>query len=400
MKNKLYSVTEAAKQAGIGRSTLHRWVKEGLVPRHGQATKGRSSACIDLDDVRKHTIKAGEPAKKAVWRQVRDFLQAMGYNPSEVVLLYISAVFGEADLDFMLYCVERLREEDDVFVRQAMGLPVAAGMSDELRSYAAQRLRNYATGAFADPPEVDIDFKQLWFTLGRLCRECPVEVVPLIVRANDKGEATLELVPSWLTDAPSGLLPMIGGHHSVIRPCFLKNRERINRIATKISNKLSTAENNGTVATVGRTLQVLLAHRDDRLLVHPAAASIIRDVDHGREPVNPDTQLPFHKNSRDRFVAFWQNVSEAASSLGINTSEARAFLIAWRKIAGESALTHAKQYRDTVAAQNSRPIGSRIRHTVLGDVFGVDRRTAANWIRSGSGQSMTRRELADLFPSA
>lgn len=193
---------------------------------------------------------------------------------------------------------------------------------------------------------------------------------------------------------------MIGGHHSVIRPCFLKNRERINRIATKISNKLSTAENNGTVATVGRTLQVLLAHRDDRLLVHPAAASIIRDVDHGREPVNPDTQLPFHKNSRDRFVAFWQNVSEAASSLGINTSEARAFLIAWRKIAGESALTHAKQYRDTVAAQNSRPIGSRIRHTVLGDVFGVDRRTAANWIRSGSGQSMTRRELADLFPSA
>lgn len=89
-----------------------------------------------------------------------------------------------------------------------------------------------------------------------------------------------------------------------------------------------------------------------------ANEGIIRDIEGGQELESTKVLCFYDKDTRDQLQAFWVALGEAAAKLGISKSEARAFLKAWRKIAGESAMTHAREFTARTVAQRGARGGS------------------------------------------
>ena len=416
----LYSVSEAAKLIGVSRKTVQRWLSSGQLQHHGANQRGRHSKTIDLEEAKavNQTLVGGADRAdyKPVVSQLRAFLSNLDgtgkqprFTPEEVICVYLAAIEGGADIDFMLYCVDRLRDGDGIFIHMVMGDPVLPLLRDPLRSFASERLRKFATAQKV--PESGLpDFETLWKRLIDFCLNTQIEVEVAIVFDQDTKVASLELVPKWLSEAPPGLLPVVGGHHSVIGMRAVKDQDKIASAATKIGNSLLTC-----VATEKNPrLQALLTYRNEDVLIDRYWEQIVEVCDKDSDYVLSDkSDLPVLdiglKGKRDSDCNVWRGIGFVAGSLGLNKVEARTFLLAWNRMTADAGTANNIQYRDDLwqnadpdetessdlpagstvrapmkASKSRLPEGPYIQLEALSKVFGVSRQTIHKTVRPRS----------------
>ena len=231
----LLSVSAAAKQAGVDRKTVQRYLKAGKLKWHGQSTHGAQAKGIDPAELMPLVEGAGSDgkprsSKKPLGLRLATFLKNEELDPGAVLDALIRAFEQGMDADLGAYCMDRLMQEDGVFLRMVVeGVnPRMALLAEPLRVHAAAKVREYATAVDpdalpglpatepsreAEPASLDERLAHLF----RLWRKAPADVEPCIVVDMAEKTADIGLVPGWCRDAPAGLLPELGGKWSVFR---------------------------------------------------------------------------------------------------------------------------------------------------------------------------------------
>ncbi len=376
MTEELLSASEAARQLGIARKTLSRYIKNGLLKWHGENRLGSAAKGIRLSEARK--VLASKPPDgrnvsranmKPVVRRIYDELSVklpgspdLPFTPEEVVKTYVlAALYGELDVDFLLYCIERLHEGNQIFAAIAVGCEVPPLLCIGLLRWAAERLHKQSEDSRRRTQSdshrrsfdgVDQTFDLWWRFLAAACLKAPAYIETAVVVGCKTKTATIELVPKWFRDVPKAMmvgevLPVVGGHHSVVTLRRTKNTDRVNAIATRLAARAGFFEN--SVAPQER--QVLLL---DCLLKYQG-----EDVGHPDMKASPG------------FIA-------AAENAGISVDEAQLLLQEWSRISGDIAARGHTSFNDSVGRSSEAHAGFRLRTTVLSQILGVSRQTAAS----------------------
>jgi DNA-binding transcriptional MerR regulator len=399
----LVPVTEAARLLGIDRRTIQRYVKNGSVD---VVQKGRCHL-VDVRKVRRALgglLSDGRNAPRSAFKPLldptRSFLgecaaeriskgmltEAEGEMlPRRVLSLYATAARNGADLDFLLYCIERLCDKDHVFVLMVLEYPVRKGFCDPLRVYAAGRLRALVAGHEVDPGSKG--FIGWWRDLAVTCTEAKLDVETAIVltTSSEGVVASLELVPRWLSDAPPGSLPCVGGHHSVAMVRWKAlDKGAVNRAAQKVANKLGDSE----AKEQASRLAALLGLKDEEYLFNTRKWNWICDVADGGLLTQElsGRMIPYEEEQGVRRV--YEVLRAASESLGLSFHEARSLLRAWRRLSHDVSSRATRVYNDNVASRQQAPFKVNF-ITVVAKAFGVSRGTLAKWIRDGGNGSTT-----------
>jgi predicted DNA-binding protein (UPF0251 family) len=296
----LVTVIDAARMLGINRRTIQRAVAKGAVKKHGEL--------VNLAEVTRYTqspTASGVRREESVSVQLRieQFLNERGFDPREVMRLYLRARHGGADIDFLAFCIEQLRDQNEFFIALAMGVAVDDARLEKLLAYAAQRLVAFANEAGA-LPFPDLPFGRLWEGLAASCLEARIDVEPAIAyyeqKKTKKMKAELVLAPRWCrppvaelsyrkdpetgkqeaavviseTGAPSGALPLGGGYRSVIRTPRIEHEPEVNKALAKVEARIQETMGKGStplVEGVGAHGFLLASLADYQLLRLPPA---------------------------------------------------------------------------------------------------------------------------------
>jgi hypothetical protein len=360
---------------------------KGLLLWHGGPKMGRSAKGIDYQEVlrvlNKPAGKGGITRTRCrpVWRQVREFLYSFPaefkHSPDDVLQCYLDAAAADADIDFLLYCIERLLGGDQFFVFMLMGEYVNSLMCDPLCQYAAKRLRELAArGHQSKTPRTS--FHRTWYALGRLCLKASVSVDVDVVFDRTSRTASLKLGPYWLRDAPTGVTPVEGGHHSVITVRRSDDDQAVDRIATKIALKLEDS----TDPDRWDRYQAFLACQTEEMLRNRLWSQRVDEYLGKRAFINK-AGIAVSGSDASRIRGSLESISTAAGYFGLTLDEARTFLLAWSRLKADVITRSSYSYSDLLQAPDS-PASRIITDCVLGKVFGVDRHTIAKWIKARS----------------
>jgi excisionase family DNA binding protein len=329
----LVSAKEAARRLGIDRRTIQRAVEDGRLTKHGARAVGPRAAQFDLEEVRRvcviqasaHGVRRSDMVP--AWKQVERFLRESGFDPLDVVGLFLRACLSGADIDFLLYCIERLREGDAVFVSLSKGRTVPPSWTDPLRRYAAKRLRDLAKNQ-RDTRLPSVGFEKHWKALTHACALAPVDAKPAIVCDRERALADVLLVPQWLLGAPAGLVPVAGGKHSVAHPARIPERASVRAVASKLMRGIEGLGGNAVLD--GFICQTLA---DDSLLYVPDY----------RDP------------GADRTILAAQRALQAGCErVGLSSQEAKVLIRAWRVASGD-VLDRSHQAYVESGARKKRP---------------------------------------------
>ncbi|MEI7900790.1 MAG: hypothetical protein WCK89_11090 [bacterium] len=387
MKN-IVSISEAARTCGIDRKTVQRYLNSGSIRRHGDNGHGRNAKCVDMAELRAALAapladgrETDRRSLKPVVEQIRTFLKGVlgDEDAKRLIGIYLAAAENGADLDFLLFCVERLREGNPLFVRMALGMRMPPLRCEPLHRYAAARLLRLAAGHLMDIGTYG--FVGWWRAFSRACFKAPLEVDVAIVHDNRTSKATLELVPKWLEKAPPGLLPMAGGHHSVASVRWGgEDRALVNHAATKASIRLGQ-----TKATLQmKRLAALRSFKDETFLYSGNAWGWMLDIDAGRTLLNGESGLPISGRAQKALRNAHKSLKAASELLGLDPEETRVLLRAWKRLTADVLSRASFPYNDGIRS-NTGGTGIRIFTTVVAEVMGVSRTTLAKWNRDAGG---------------
>lgn len=374
------SVSEAARVLGIDRKTVQRYISNGRVKIQGGARRGRYAGGLDLGDVRRALslpLRDGRDVSRAGFRsateKVRKFLDECGRDAAvDVARKLLAAAVKGADLDFLLFCVDRLNTRDALFVDMVTRREVPRILRTPLNEFAVRHLDDILGGE--EPCIGAIEFGALWKAFARACFITNIEAEVAIVHNSGSGKATLELVPRWLDGAPEGSLPVVGGHHSVATVRKTRDTARINRAATKASNALGAKKAEEIIARIG----AMKGLQDESVLgCSDAWHAMLEVADRaanggvgGRGLCGGDRELNGLYTS---FIA-------AAGELGLSLEELRVLVRAWKRLAGDVHSRVSFPFDDR-RANDTDGSGIRICRTVVARIFGVSRVTMAEWMR-------------------
>ena len=320
--------------------------------------------------------------------------------PKRVLAVFAAAAENGADLDFLLFCIERLKEGNQPFVFLVLGLKMPPHVCEPLIEFAAVRLRELAGGR-----EIDADtysFIGWWREFAKRCVQARVAAKPAIVtaRAYNGSRTTLELVPSWLEDAPRGVLPIEGGHHSVATVRWERGqKDVVNRTAAKVAARLGDSEakvaarlDHSEASVQTARLAALLDLKDDEYLVVTKKWNWICDVADGNLLVQELSDRPLPGEQEEGVRRVYEVLKGVSESLGLSIREARSLLRAWRRLSPDASPRATQVFNDNVAVGQQCPFKVNPR-TVVAKAFGVSRGTLAKWIRdSGMGSTTAGRK--------
>ena len=381
--NALLSVSEAARVCGVSRKTVQRHMRAGKVAWHGDVRHGPDARGIDVGELRK---AMGEPAagrvrSRAGFRPVVEKLsgflrERLGDGDARRLLgIYIAAARNGADLDFLLYCIERLREGNEFFAGMALGKEYL-GLCEKLDVYAARRLRGLAGPG---PENSGFGIRGLLGALVRACFTATIDVCACIVEDRRSGKASLELVPKWLEGAPCGCLPIVGGHHSVSAVKRTADSDSVNRITEKVCRHLGSVDRK----TAAGALRLLATFQNDEYLFSGRKWQLMTRLEHlyceNRKLF--DRRL---KDTRDGVCTTYLMIRQSASCLGLSTGEFKLLAGAWRRLSADIQSLAGKPFNDA-ALPGKGFMGIRIYKTVVAEVFGVSRITLAKWLKDSGG---------------
>ncbi len=378
---KTVSVSEAARVLHIDRKTVQRYIEDGRVKIHGGARRGRYAGGLDLEEVRRvysSPLRDGREASRAGFRsatsKVREFLDECGEDAADgVVRKLVTAVVGGADLDFLLFCVDRLNTRDFLFVDLVLGREVPHSFCEPLNVFAVRHLEEIL-GDREPAGKSEIKFGVMWKAFARECFFANIEAEVAIVHDHRSGTATLELVPRWLNKAPRGSLPVVGGHHSVAVVRRTRDAARISKAVTKASNVLGAKEAGEIIARIGamRSLQ------DETVLGRSTIWHAMLRV--GARAENGGITRRFLSEEDRELYDLYTSFRAAAEALGLSLEELRVLVRAWKRLAGD---VHSRVSFSFDDQKECDPKGSGIRicRTVVAQIFGVSRITMAKWLR-------------------
>lgn len=410
--NALLSVSEAAKVCGVSRKTVQRHMRDGMLAWHGKVRRGPEARGIDVAELRKALSApaaggriAARTRAKPVVDTVRVFLEECARDlaagklldeansavlPKRVLAVFAAAAGNGADLDFMLFCVERLKERNQFFVLLVLGISLPPHFCEPLVEYAATWLRNLAEDA-----EIDVgrfSFIGWWRELAKCCVRSRVEVEPAIVtaRAGNGSRTTLELVPRWLKEAPTGLLPTVGGHHSVATVRWTDAQKGVvNRATEKVAARLGDSE--GSVQTA--RLAALLNLKSESFLTDSQRWQWICNAADGIEMTGDRSGRLVSEEVEAAMRRDYELLKGASVDLGINILEARELLRAWSRLSADLSVRATLAYDDALAAGEESAV-KLSKRTVVANVFGVSRITLAKWLKDGGMVSPKNRSAA------
>jgi excisionase family DNA binding protein len=441
----LYSAREAADQLGVSRKTIQRWLANGQLQWHGTIRRGQHAKGIDLNEARaiqRTQVNRTDRAKsKPVWLQVKDFLTDIDRlpapvvepprigvrtgnvrvgavsavvsepycSPEQVIAIYSAAVANGADVDFMLYCVYLLREGNGLFVHMLLGHELNPLLTDPLIPYAAKQMRArvpWLSGVVGNDGSSTAklnsrlratDFRKLWLNLMKTCHQAPIFVEPAVVFCRNTKKASVELVPSWLNEAPRGVLPIVGGRRSVVRVRRSRSRAKLDSIATRIANKLE-GDNDGDKQV---RLRVLLDYSSDPLLADSRWKRRVREFA-ARQPFLGEDQLPLARNLQREIHSVLHGILTAAEYFDLTMDEARTFLLEWQRLKADISERRNMSYNDAIESFGLSS-SVQVMRSVLADVFGVSRQSLAKAVPSSRkryGQSSIEHETASTVSNA
>ena len=395
----------------MSRKTVQRLLQDGKVVWRGDVRTGSKARGIDLAELRKalSTPAAGgritdrtktRPFADTVQGSLEECARDLAKNepsekasaaglPKRVLSVFAAAAENGADLDFLLFCIEQLKEGNQSFVLLVLGLKMPPHVCESLIEFAAVRLRELAGGR-----EIDADkysFIGWWRAFTKRCVQARVAAKPAIVtaRADNGSRTTLELVPSWLEDAPRGVLPIEGGHHSVATVRWERGqKDVVNRTAAKVAARLGDSEASMQTAR----LAALLDLKDDEYLVYTKKWNWICDVADGNLLVQELSDRPLPGEQEEGVRRVYEVLKGVSESLGLSIREARSLLRAWRRLSPDASPRATQVFNDNVAVGQQCPFKVNSR-TVVAKAFGVSRGTLAKWIRdSGMGSTTAGRK--------
>lgn len=390
------STSEAARQFQLNRKTVQRYMDAGKVPWHGDVRRGRNAKGIDVEELKK-ALNAGLSDGRSTGRRefgsylakVQKLLEScieplvssgrLSGAASEtlakrVLCIYLSAALNGADLDFLLCCIERLTMRDQAFVFALLGEEVNPLHCGELCIFMADRLKKLAESHSLD--ESKYSFVGWWRQLVEACFKAPLAVEVAIVTDRASGGATIELVPKWLNGAPSGALPMEGGHHSVATVRWAKGvRTRVDRVAKKVAKHLGDMEASEQLNRIG----ALLSLKDEFLVVCRGRWNWVLSAGVGHNILD-DKGLSLPDEDQDEARRVFDGLTDASRKLGLSLDDTRELLLTWRR------LTSDVSNRASIQFDDSRPtdkefVGVIVSRATIAKVFGVSRWTLAKWIR-------------------
>ncbi len=379
-KGEMVSVSEAARALGVSRRTIQRKIKEGKLKKNSGVQFGRGAAQLDLDEVRricvnertKHGVYPSE-LQPSFWRAIRKFLEDQGFNPIEVIKVLIKAALSDhADIDFFLYCVERLRMGDEVFVGLVMGIeyPPSWADSDPARKYAAERVKSFfvdfeaSNDHDADTEEskrtesldtVDRDFCKLWEIFVNVCIHLPVNAEVNFYYDTVTKEADILLTPLWLPPDIPGLLPIEGGKYSATHRGRISDPEAVHSIATKLHANIERGWGLETEEGVNVFNDFIDLLSDSSLTNLPS-----------------DGKRPAERKILDR----------ACNKVGLSRREFQILSRAWHIIKGDVMSKSSKEYDDRKDYTDitDKWGKTRVSATRLAKILGVSRQTASRYI--------------------
>jgi hypothetical protein len=450
--NAYYSISEAARQLGVSQRTIQRAVGAKKLVWHGVNRFGRFAKGIDLGEAKDHFNKSDTSKFKAVWIEVKDFLQnpdrlpmpaipsqiavvipqneeILGgpipwlHSPEDVILKYMAAISGGIDIDLLLYCVDRLREGDGVFIHMIMGDTIDPLLTDQLRQFAARQLIEYAVLGNSGKITKDVTFQTLWEKLMQYSLQAQVDVSVALVCDQTDNTATLELVPNWLFKAPQGLLPIIGGCQSVIK-MRRTTRNEIDSIATQIWREMQSLP----PEHIDAQFNAFMAYQFESIVKSSSWRQCIKKMDQGVTfLLSDESNLPLLDEDLSEAENLLTGIRHFAELYKLSMDDARKFLLAWTGMTSDVGKLQNNVYLDaiwqssmsdpvnnaedeavdedndaeadeavnsidTVPNEDSKasletiapplPISLCIQFGVLGDVFGVNRKTIWNTVDS------------------
>lgn len=393
----------------MSRKTVQRYMRDGMLVWHGKVRRGPEARGIDEAELRKVLSApaaggriAARTRARPVVEAVRVFLEECARGlvagklldeadsavlPKRVLAIFAAAAGNGADLDFLLYCVERLKEQNQPFVFLALGMRMPPNVCEPLVEYAAARLCSLAEDGELDAGSYS--FIGWWRKLARCCIQAQVAVEPAIVttRADNVSCTTLELVPRWLKDAPPGLLPLMGGHHSVAAVRWTgAQKDVVNRAAGKVAARLGDSE----ASVQAARLAALLNLKSEGFLTDSQRWQWICNAADGIEMTGDRSGRIVSEGVEAAMLRDCELLKRASAYLGINILEARELLRAWSRLSADLSVRATLAYDDALAAGEESAV-KLSKQTAVANVFGVSRITLAKWLRGGAVPTKNRR---------
>jgi excisionase family DNA binding protein len=361
-----YSISEAARQLGVSQKTIQRAVTAEKLKWYGVHRSGRLATGIDLDEARDHFNKSNTAKFKPVWLAVKEFLddpdrlpaptvipqneKILGepvpwvHSPEDVLLMYMAAISGGIDVDCLLYCVDRLRAEDGIFVHMIMEDMVDPLLTDHLHNYAAEKLREYAELGDYKKIVRNVTFQTLWEKLMQYSLQAQVDVSIALVCDQTDNTATLELVPNWLFKAPQGLLPIIGGRQSVIK-MRRTTRNKIDSIATQIWHVMQSSP----PEHIDAQFNAFMAYQFESIVKSSSWRQYIKKMEQGVTfLLSDESDLSLLDEDLTEGENLLTGIRHLAESYKLSMDDARKFLLAWARMTSDVGKLRNNVYLDAI----------------------------------------------------
>ena len=423
MKMPFSTIGEAAQALGCRPKTIQRAISQGTLRWQGTLPRVRGARGIDLAEAgaalygqQQDGVKLNResPVVAKVERFIRGIRKSPGkgkhYSPQEVMGVYLAAAHGGADIDFLSYCIQKLREEDEIFVRMAMGEKIKDA-GDNLRRYAAKKLAGYKMPVVLKRL-TNVPFINLWTKLVAACRQADVALEPVILFNETTDKASLQLAPRWLSLAPHGLLPEVGGVVSAVKAPRLERSQLVCSAALKISKEIHAAlHRRGAIKRAAKTYETLLLSAGDK---------DNQVIWVGKLMARHAKQLAEERRNRKATLAMLYD------EFNLTRAEGDAFMRAVGRMSPDVLDKKKKLYNDKLdytgrgktaggdeedidgnaredevgqnkdgdargAPDGDEVVGWKIRFSTLANVFGVTRQTATKWIKAGWSAGPTSR---------
>lgn len=385
MEQPLLTISEAAKTFGCSPKTIQRNLARGALRWQGAKPPARGVRGIQLAEAQAALIdgnstgyrRRNAPAIGRVERFLRAIKNGNGaYEPKKVLGVYLSAAVHGVDVDFLLYCIQRLREEDEAFVRMLMGEKPLVG-ADPLRIYAARKLVRLGREDYSFKFH-NANFAMLWRALAKTWSQAEVDVEPVVVYDTALDRASMALVPRWVDGAPSGTLQDLGGRISIIRRPRIEQSPLAHSAALKISRALFAEQTmKGKTGTLGLKYGGLLSLAGDKdnisFRMDKLLSMRVGDLT-ARQRGKISILEMFYKDFK------------------LTAQEGQAFIRAFARISPSALGKQTFQYNDALRYRTGEVRkGHKIGCLAVAKAFGVTRQTAAAWLKAKSPAGARKR---------
>jgi len=379
----LHSIRSAAVALAVSEKTIQRALRDGRIMRRGSALRGAQAAFLDLDEVRRACVTdkcRGGGLRRGKLRPVRCVIEKQledaGLSAQKVLwLFWEAALCNEADIDFMMYCLSHLVRGNHTFISLALGVesggPVGdtgqpvVSTADPVIEYAARRLNSFAS-QFPRGDRDNVSFKESWTNIFEHCAGLPAAVEPAIVYDYSTSRAELTLAPCWTKEAPVGLLPIVCGKISCIRPPRIEYQSVVNEMVSDLARRLEderirTGEDRRglVILTMADSSIVYLPSNDEQLI------QLCRELGFS----SGDTEAAADKVKT--LVKAWRVVKRDVHATGIKP-DSDGYNIKDKYIDP-----------DRLSLQDLRP-HARPSAILLAELFDVSRQTVSRWLGGGT----------------